>query len=54
PPNGESVKENFDASYQQHLNRSISGVIVRNNEGLVMASCIYPVENVLDLTMVKA
>ncbi|MBA0715824.1 hypothetical protein Golax_014705 [Gossypium laxum] len=50
----EWLKKNFDASYQGHQNRSISGVIIRNNEGLVMASCVYPVANVRDPTMTKA
>ncbi|MBA0803183.1 hypothetical protein Gohar_013425, partial [Gossypium harknessii] len=50
----EWLKKNFDASYQGHQNRSISSIIIRNNEGLVMASCVYPVANVRDLTMIEA
>ncbi|MFQ6650595.1 hypothetical protein Gotur_023316 [Gossypium turneri] len=30
------------------------GIIARNKEGLVMASCAYPWENILDPTMAEA
>lgn len=48
------VKENFDASYQGHQNKSIQCILTRNNEGLVMASCVYLMANVRDLTMTEA
>ncbi|MBA0701406.1 hypothetical protein Goari_027285, partial [Gossypium aridum] len=39
---------------QQHARRSCSGVIVRNKEGLVIASCTYPWGNILDPIMAEA
>lgn len=53
PPKGDIVKINFDATYCQQSNKSISGIIIRN-KGLVMASCIYPWKNILNSTMAEA
>ncbi|KAG8500647.1 hypothetical protein CXB51_002640 [Gossypium anomalum] len=53
PPEDNIVKVNFDATDQQNLNKVVSGIIIRNSEGLVMASCIYQRLNVTSLTMAK-
>ncbi|MBA0662412.1 hypothetical protein Goklo_006541, partial [Gossypium klotzschianum] len=47
------IKINFDAFYHQKLHKSSSGIIARNKEGLVMATCIYPWENVLNPILAK-
>ncbi|MBA0632672.1 hypothetical protein Godav_001367 [Gossypium davidsonii] len=54
PPRGNVIKINFDASFNQNYHKSISGIIAQNKEGLVMASCTYPWENISDLTMAEA
>ncbi|XP_040948463.1 uncharacterized protein [Gossypium hirsutum] len=54
PPEGEIIKFNFDASFQQQLRLSHSSIIARNKEGLVMVSCTYSWENVVDSTMAEA
>lgn len=40
PPNEDMIKIKFDASFHQEPNISRAGIIARNKEGLVMASCI--------------
>ncbi|KAA3472633.1 reverse transcriptase [Gossypium australe] len=42
PPERNTIKLNFDASFNQNMEKSVSGVIARNNEGLVMVACTYP------------
>ncbi|MBA0771737.1 hypothetical protein Gotri_007217 [Gossypium trilobum] len=37
-PDRSLVKVNFDAAFRQHLKQSSSGVVIRNNMGLVMGS----------------
>lgn len=54
PPIDNVIKINFDASFNQNSRRSYSGIIARNKEGLVMAVCTYPCENISDLTMAEA
>lgn len=54
PPKGNIIKFNFDTSYNSQYCTSQSGVIARNWEGLVMASCTYLWENVLNSTMAEA
>ncbi|MBA0754064.1 hypothetical protein Gogos_021275 [Gossypium gossypioides] len=54
PPVGDVLKLNFDASFQQDTNRSVSGVIVRNAEGLIMAACSHLNEYIMDFTMAVA
>ncbi|MFQ6647749.1 hypothetical protein Gotur_021821 [Gossypium turneri] len=53
PSNGETVKVYFDASYQQYLHKFSLGIIVKNKEGLVMATCVYLWESVVNLTMAE-
>lgn len=31
-----------------------AGIIIRNNQGLVMGACVYPRENVYDATTAEA
>ncbi|MBA0866496.1 hypothetical protein Goshw_021615, partial [Gossypium schwendimanii] len=54
PPEGGSVKANFDASFHQQSSKSVSVILIRNREGLVMAACTYLNEHVLKSTMAKA
>ncbi|MBA0596681.1 hypothetical protein Gorai_013491 [Gossypium raimondii] len=54
PPEGGSVKANFDASFHQQSNKSVSVILIRNREGLVMVACTYLNEHVLKSTMAKA
>lgn len=54
PPENDTIKINFDASFNQHLRISCSGIIARNKEGLVMAACTFPWENIADPVMVEA
>ncbi|GMJ14222.1 hypothetical protein HRI_005091400 [Hibiscus trionum] len=39
PPQGNLIKVNFDAAYCTHSKISTSGVICRNNAGLIMGAC---------------
>ncbi|KAA3465051.1 reverse transcriptase [Gossypium australe] len=54
PPRGDVIKINFDASFNQIQHISVARIIVRNKEGLVMASCTYPGENIVDPTTTEA
>lgn len=54
PVRGDVIKINFDASFNQNNHTSISRIIARNKECLVMASCTYPWENIADLITAKA
>ncbi|KAH1038634.1 hypothetical protein J1N35_040377 [Gossypium stocksii] len=38
-PKGDIIKINFDMSFNQNQHSSMSGIVVRNKNGLVMASC---------------
>ncbi|KAA3474504.1 reverse transcriptase [Gossypium australe] len=53
-PEGNVIKINFDASFNQVTKRSISGIIARNKDGLVMAACTCPWDNIPDLTTAEA
>ncbi|MBA0712553.1 hypothetical protein Golax_011648 [Gossypium laxum] len=53
-PINDTIKINFDTPFNQHSRRLFSGIIPRNKEGLVMASCTYSWENILDPVMAEA
>ncbi|KAK5825275.1 hypothetical protein PVK06_020089 [Gossypium arboreum] len=53
PPNGENVKANFDASFYQQSNRSISRILIRNKEGLVIATFTHSNKHMIGSTMEK-
>ncbi|MBA0858468.1 hypothetical protein Goshw_026648 [Gossypium schwendimanii] len=53
PPDNDTIKINFDASFNQITRCSISGIIVRNKKSLIMAACTYPWENISDLVMAE-
>ncbi|MBA0557571.1 hypothetical protein Golob_014632 [Gossypium lobatum] len=53
PPINDTIKINFDTSFNQHSRRLFSGIIARNKEGLVMASCTYSWENISDPVMAR-
>ncbi|GMI74475.1 hypothetical protein HRI_001116800 [Hibiscus trionum] len=42
PPSGEEIKFNFDAGFNAISKTSISGIIVRNSKGEIMAAATYP------------
>ncbi|KAK5835945.1 hypothetical protein PVK06_011669 [Gossypium arboreum] len=54
PPENGTIKVNFNASFNYHTRKSCLGVIARNNEGLVMAACTFPWENISDPVMAEA
>ncbi|KAK5836647.1 hypothetical protein PVK06_012444 [Gossypium arboreum] len=53
PPSEDQVKVNIDTSFQKPNNRAVSGIIVRNNNGFVIGSCTYSIENIRDPTIVE-
>ncbi|MBA0765543.1 hypothetical protein Gotri_014722 [Gossypium trilobum] len=52
--NRDTMKVNFDTTFHQSIKKATTGILVRNNEGLVIVACTYPYENVADSTTVKA
>ncbi|KAK5818355.1 hypothetical protein PVK06_023290 [Gossypium arboreum] len=54
PPDNDTIKINFDASFSRITRCSISGIIARNKEGLTMAACTFPWENISDPFMAEA
>ncbi|MFQ6652760.1 hypothetical protein Gotur_024472 [Gossypium turneri] len=48
PPEPGIIKLNFDASFKSKSNRSISAVLARDFEGLIMGACTYPIVDVAD------
>ncbi|KAG8491277.1 hypothetical protein CXB51_014456 [Gossypium anomalum] len=51
---GDVMKANFDATFYQGTKSATAGILVRNNEGFVMAACTYPFEHVADSTAAEA
>lgn len=54
PPVHDSVKINFDCSYDQASKTSYSGVLIRNEKGLVIGACTYPHSHVANVFVAKA
>ncbi|KAG8494167.1 hypothetical protein CXB51_011859 [Gossypium anomalum] len=54
PPNNDTIKIKFDASFNQITKCSILGIIARNKEGLIMAACTYPWEYISDPVTAEA
>lgn len=54
PPKDDTIRINFDASFNQHIGRSVSGILAQNKDGLIMAACTFPWENVPDPVMAEA
>ncbi|KAG8488805.1 hypothetical protein CXB51_016808 [Gossypium anomalum] len=54
PPPGDIIKINFDTSFNQGTGKSVSRILARNREGLIMAACTFPWENILDSMMAEA
>ncbi|KAK8496773.1 hypothetical protein V6N13_000141 [Hibiscus sabdariffa] len=54
PPLENFVKANFDASFIPHDNRSGTGIIIRNSNGEIMASCVHPNSDILNATFAEA
>ncbi|KAA3467045.1 reverse transcriptase [Gossypium australe] len=53
-PEGNIIKINFDASFNQYTKRSVLDIIARNKDGLVMAACTCPWDNIPDPTTAEA
>ncbi|MFQ6654830.1 hypothetical protein Gotur_025640 [Gossypium turneri] len=54
PPDRRAVKVNFDAAFCQHLKQCSSGVVIRNNLGLVMGSGVVLYSHVADAFAAEA
>ncbi|KAA3463976.1 reverse transcriptase [Gossypium australe] len=54
PPANDIIKINFDASFNRLTRCSNSGIIARNKEGLTMAACTFPWENIPNPVMAEA
>ncbi|KAG4166482.1 hypothetical protein ERO13_A13G134766v2 [Gossypium hirsutum] len=48
------ITVNFDSSFNLQEKTSISGIIARNERGLVMGACTYPHINIADAFVVEA
>ncbi|KAK8557234.1 hypothetical protein V6N13_013509 [Hibiscus sabdariffa] len=48
------VKVNFDASFNQSLLQSVSGIVIRNSDGLLMAADSFPNSHVVSPEMAEA
>ncbi|KAL4309243.1 hypothetical protein GQ457_01G013830 [Hibiscus cannabinus] len=48
PPHGDIIKMNFDASFNSSLHSSVSGIVSRDSQGLLMAACTYPHTGIAD------
>ncbi|KAL4347479.1 hypothetical protein GQ457_17G008030 [Hibiscus cannabinus] len=47
-PVSDVIKVNFDASFDVSVGKSVSGVVCRDSEGLILAACCYPHSYVTD------
>ncbi|KAK8639676.1 hypothetical protein V6N13_138048 [Hibiscus sabdariffa] len=54
PPTEDLMKANFDASYNGDDHSSVSGVIIRNSGGLIMAAGTYPNSHVANSDLAEA
>ncbi|KAK8649040.1 hypothetical protein V6N13_129778 [Hibiscus sabdariffa] len=54
PPIGDTIKLNFDASFNSSLHSSVSGVVGRDSQGLLMAACTYPHTGIVDSVAAEA
>ncbi|MBA0573334.1 hypothetical protein Golob_000612, partial [Gossypium lobatum] len=54
PPHSDNVKVNFDVVFNLVTKNSVSGVIIKNFEGLIMAACIYLHSGVADAYVTEA
>ncbi|KAK8539421.1 hypothetical protein V6N12_043047 [Hibiscus sabdariffa] len=54
PPPADHVKVNFDASYLTISRESVSGVLIRDVNGLVLAACVHSHLNVPNSEVAKA
>ncbi|KAK8511097.1 hypothetical protein V6N12_033378 [Hibiscus sabdariffa] len=54
PPMIGRVKVNFDASFNQSLLQSVSGIVIRNSDGLLMAADSFPNSHVVSPEMAEA
>ncbi|XP_012477839.2 uncharacterized protein LOC105793478 [Gossypium raimondii] len=54
PPMAGVIKLNFDASFASIYNSSISAVLIRDSEGLIMGACTYPMVDIADAFVAEA
>lgn len=54
PLEGDTIKVNFDTSYQKQLQKGIAGIVLRNNLGQIIGACAYPLNSIQDPVTVEA
>ncbi|KAK8606864.1 hypothetical protein V6N13_052617 [Hibiscus sabdariffa] len=54
PPDSSTIKLNFDAAFNNSTNTSVSGIVARNSQGLVLAACTFPHSAVADAFSAEA
>lgn len=54
PPMAGVIKLNFDASFASRSNSSVSAVLARDSEGLIMGACTYPMVDIADAFVAEA
>ncbi|KAL4361294.1 hypothetical protein GQ457_04G002860 [Hibiscus cannabinus] len=54
PPDCGVIKLNFDASFISSSHSSVSGVVARDSQGLIMAACTYPHTGIADAFVAEA
>ncbi|KAL4332104.1 hypothetical protein GQ457_07G001850 [Hibiscus cannabinus] len=54
PPPESLVKFNFDSAFNSYSGSATTGVIGRNSQGSIMASCSFPHKNVADAFVAEA
>ncbi|KAL4317824.1 hypothetical protein GQ457_18G004580 [Hibiscus cannabinus] len=53
-PPGDVIKVDFDSAFSLQTRQSVSGVICRDSEGMVLAACSFPHARISDAFMVEA
>lgn len=54
PPRANTIKCNFDTAYNSNLLKSVTKIVFRDSEGLILASCTYHNPFIADATIVEA
>ncbi|MBA0570546.1 hypothetical protein Golob_004187 [Gossypium lobatum] len=53
-PNPDGVKVNFDVAFNVVIKKLVSGVIIKNSEGLIMVACTCSYSGITDTFVAKA
>ncbi|KAL4360742.1 hypothetical protein GQ457_04G024700 [Hibiscus cannabinus] len=48
------VKINFDSAFSCHSRFATSGIVAQDNEGFILAACVFPHSNVSDVSVAEA